>query len=179
MYLSKFTTFYIILLFLFSICACAQETEDIITRQNRTEFATVLLNNSEAIIPLKDLEARRIVSINGNPSFDSTLSNYALVSSIKLLQFKELNDKDNFNTLIIRADSTFLLDQHFVNQIKSIAKSKQLIITIFGSENNLAKLNDLEFPIIWSEDTSSYAERISAELIFGGIAAKGHLKDSI
>lgn len=180
MLLSKSTVFSAILLFLFSMSACAQEkTEDVITRQNRTEATTVLLNNSESIIPLKDLETRKIVSINGNPSFDSTLSNYALVSSIKLRQFKELIDKDNFNTLIIRADSSLFQNQPFIEQIKDIAKNKQLIITVAGPENNLAKLNDLEFPIIWSKDTSRYAQRISAEIIFGGLAAEGHLQDSI
>lgn len=177
MQLPRFIPFFIILLFSFSISACAQEkTEDIITNQNRIEANVVLLNNSGHIIPLKDLETRRIVSINGHPSFDSTLNKYALTSSITLHQLQELN---SINTLIIRADSNFFSGQQFIEQVKHIAKNNQVIITGFGSVDNLAKLNDLEIPIIWSEDTSNYAEKISAELIFGGVAAQGHLKDSV
>lgn len=180
MHLSRLTPLFIVLLFSFSISACAQEqTEDIITSQNRIEAAMVLLNNSGSIIPIKDLETRRIVSVNGHPSFDSTLNNYALVSPIKLHQLKELDDKNKSNTLVIRADSNFFSDQQFIDQIKHIAKDNQVIITGFGPMGGLAKLNDFEVPIIWSEDTSNYAEKTSAELIFGGVAAKGHLKDSI
>src|SRR3546814_1002965 len=116
MHISRFTPFFIILFFLFTISACAQEKiEDIITSQNRIEAAIVLLNNSRSIIPIQDLEARKIVSINGSASFDSTLSNYALVSSIKLHQLKELN-KGNYNTFIIRADSNFFSEGDFIEQ---------------------------------------------------------------
>lgn len=182
MHISRLTPFFIIVLFLFLTSACAQEKiEDVVTSQNRIEANIVLLNNSRSIIPLKDLEIRKIVSVNGNPSFDSTLNNYALVSSIGLHQLKELKDKNDVNTLIIRADSNFFLDEQFIEQIKYMANNNdnQVIITGFGTMKSLARLNDLEVPIIWSEDTSGYAEKTSAELIFGGVAAKGYLKDSI
>jgi len=180
MHLSRFTPLFIILLLSFSISACGQEkTEDIVTAQNQIEASIILLNNSESIIPLKDLERRTIVSIDGHPSFDSTLSKYALISSIKLDQYKELQDKNKFNTLIIRADSSLFSNLQFIEQLKYIVKDNQVIIAGFGPTNDLAKLNDLKVPIIWSDDTSNYAERISAEIIFGGIAAEGHLKDSI
>ncbi len=178
MHISRFTPFFIILFFLFTISACAQEKiEDIITSQNRIEAAIVLLNNSRSIIPIQDLEARKIVSVNGHTSFDSTLRNYALVPSIKLHQLKEL--KGSFNTFIIRADSNFFSDEDFIEQTIDIAKDNQVIITGFGPAVSLAKLNDLDVPIIWSEDTSDYAEKTSAELIFGGVDAEGYLKDSI
>jgi len=178
MHLSRFTPFFFILLFSFSLPACGQEKiEDLVTNQNQIEAAIVLLNNSGSIIPLKDLESRRIISLNGHPSFDSTLSKYAMISPMELHQIKE--DKDSFNTLIIRTDNTFFSDLQFIEQIKHIAQDNQVIIAGFGSTNDLAKLNDLKVPIVWSDDTSKYAEKISAEIIFGGIAAEGLLKDSV
>src|SRR5690554_5925111 len=180
MYLSRVTSFFIILLLSFSIFACGQEKkEDIIATQNQIEAAIVLLNNSNSIIPLKGLEKRGIASINGNPSFDSTLSKYALVSSIKLHQFNQWQYKDNFNTLIIRADSIFFSNLRFIEQLEHIDPENQLVITGFGPMDNLAKLDNLKVPIIWSVDTSNYAEKISAEIIFGGATVYGHLKDSI
>ncbi|MGV3510262.1 MAG: beta-N-acetylglucosaminidase, partial [Sphingobacteriaceae bacterium] len=57
--------------------------------QSKTvEASTVLLNNAQRILPLNDLEKRKIASVNIGSAyqteFDSLLKKYAHVSSFKL-----------------------------------------------------------------------------------------------
>src|SRR5690606_30038511 len=44
---------------------------------------------------------------------------------------------------------------------------------------NLAKLNDVQAPIIWNTDTSTNASIKNAEAIFGGIAVEGKLERTV
>src|SRR5699024_3453047 len=54
-----------------------------------------------------------------------------------------------------------------------------LIIVGKGSYDKLAKLNDIETPIIWSTDTSRQASAMNAQVIFGGLAADGALPSDV
>jgi len=133
-----------------------------------------LLNNEDSIIPLKELENRTIGSINADVPFDSILNKYEFVQAVL-----PGDDAQNFNTLIVQVNDRIFSDSLFISDLRNYAKTKQLVISGIGSMENLAKLNDIRVPIIWSEDTSRNASIMSAEIIFGGVAAKGRLKKPI
>src|SRR5690606_7780594 len=185
MHISKYSTLFI-LLFSCTFLACAQNKPvDFLTNQNRLKATTVLLNNSELVIPLKNLETLKIASIFASSSMTSILTNYDSISNFSsvFLENEEYNNSfdtlSNFNTLIVQVDDKLLADKKFMEALQSISKNKQLIIAGFGSMKSLAKLNDLKAPIIWNNNSSNFAEMISAEIIFGGVAAEGRLKESV
>jgi len=167
----------LIIAFLFSCSfyACAQKKPiEKLSERNRLQSSIVLLNNEDSIIPLKGLETRTIGSINADVPFDSILNKYEFVQAVL-----PGDDAPNFNTLIVQVNDRILSDSLFISSLKNYTKTKQLVISGIGSMKNLAKLNDIRVPIIWSEDTSRNASIMSAEIIFGGVAAKGRLQKTI
>jgi len=163
---------------IFSSCA-QKRAEDILTTQNRIKTTTVLLNNSSSTIPIKNLEDCKIASIYGSSTLDSTLSRYASINRLRSSSFENDTTLTDYNTLLVQVNDELLSDTLLLKQLKNIPHSIQLIIAGFGSLNSLAKLNDITAPIVWSEDTSDYSKMLSAEIIFGGIATEGHLKETV
>lgn len=154
-----------------SYYACAQKKQtNILSDGLETAASTVVLNNSDGDIPLKKLDERKIASINADASFDSLLAYYADVSSI--LPGEEVKQ---FNTLIVEINDKLLADAQFMQSLKDYNKTEDLIIVGKGPYSSLAKLNDIETPIVWSTDTSEQASAINAQVVFGGLAAEGSL----
>src|SRR5690606_13449509 len=156
MHLSRYSTLFI-LLFSSIIFACAQNKPvDFLTNQNRLKATAVLLNNSESLIPLKNLNTLKIASIFTSPSMSSILTKYDSISNLNsLFQVEEdyqngLDTINNFNTLIIQVDDKLLSNKRFIETLENVSKKTQLIITGFGSMKSLAKLNDIKAPIIWN-----------------------------
>ena len=185
MHLSRYSTLFI-LLFSSIFFACAQNKPvDFLTNQNRLKATAVLLNNSESLIPLKNLNTLKIASIFTSPSMSSILTKYDSISNLNsLFQVEEdyqngLDTINNFNTLIIQVDDKLLSNKRFIETLENVSKKTQLIITGFGSMKSLAKLNDIKAPIIWNHNSGNFAEMISAEIIFGGIAAEGRLQTQV
>lgn len=181
------------LLILCSFTACAQkhqENTEILASINTISSNLVLLNNSQDIIPLKNLEKLNIASVSLNFSyaipFDSLLNKYTKVSSFTSGNYQNsttLNDLEDdlkyFNTVIIALPSEATNDARNLNFITSIAKSKQVIIALLGDSRGLAALDGLNAPIIWSNQNNAMAAEISAQVIFGGIGANKRLTAGI
>ncbi|WP_118193772.1 serine hydrolase domain-containing protein [Albibacterium indicum] len=154
-----------------SYYACAQKNQ---TGNHPTESGTsstvVLLNNLNNKVPLKQLDERKIASMNTDVTFDSLLNYYADITPI--LPGDDVNE---YNTLIVEINDKLLADEPFMQSLKEYNKTEDLILVGKGPYTSLAKLNDIETPIIWTTDTSKNASAINAQVVFGGIAVNGVL----
>lgn len=137
-----------------------------------------LFNNQAKTIPLKGLAEKKIASINTGSAyalaFDSLLSKYASVKSFEMSGYFKF-----YTTLIIQVTAQSLNDPEVIKFITENQKRKELVIAGFGELSSLKKLDFFTGPVIWSTAFSAAAAEQSAQLIFGGIAAKGTLKQTI
>ncbi|KIO75044.1 beta-N-acetylglucosaminidase [Pedobacter lusitanus] len=173
--------------------ACAQEhqkNEELLKVNSNILQHTVLLNNQNSIIPLTELEKKNIASVSLGFAFqnvsDSLLNKYAKVTSFSSASYEnspELgkleNDLKFFNTIIISITDQEAPKARYINFINSIAKSKSVIIALYGQQTNLAPFDSLTAPILWSQDKNIQAASLIPQLIFGGIAAGNKLTRNI
>ncbi|WP_423148604.1 serine hydrolase domain-containing protein [Rubrolithibacter danxiaensis] len=178
-----------------TITACAQPSTHVsnqkwVSNIREAELATVLLNNQPAIIPLRDLQSKKVASVNLSASFntvfDSILNKYAKADVFSALSFNaspvQLNllngDLKFYNTIIVQVTDAGLNNPAIMSFIKDMEKNRQLILVLNGNVSSLANLDSINSPIIWSAKESAEQAQVSAQLIFGGLAASGKLKQS-
>lgn len=179
-----------------TITACAQSpihlsNQQYLLEEKNVQNSTVLLNNSKKVIPLENLEVKKIASINFSSAyasaFDSLLNKYAKVVSFPSsaynsgnVNYDDLNaDLKFYNTIIIQVTDNSLSDLLVVDFIKDIQKSKAIIISYFGDVRGLSKLDGLNVPIIWSATKSDVSAGFVAQLIFGGVSASAKLPQNV
>lgn len=150
------------------------------------EKAIVLLNNRQAIIPVRQLEKRKIVSISfglaNQISFDSLLNKYSPLSYLNADKYKDstdLNDLEDdlkyYNTVIVAIDNSEVSIPKVQNFLEDISKRKDLIIAFFGDGSSLKNLNRISTPVIWCPKNNLEASIVVPQIIFGGIAAEARL----
>ncbi|WP_316799854.1 serine hydrolase domain-containing protein [Pedobacter frigidisoli] len=171
------------------LMACAQEhtaNEKKLSVANSITQSTVVLNNQDSIIPLKSLDKKNIASVSLGFSysmvFDSLANKYDKVSSFSASSYKDsvnLNDLEDdlkyFNTIIVAIDDQSATQAKYVNFIKSISKTKKIILAVFGNGIALKTFDTLQSPIVWTAQNSTDAAAIVPQYIFGGIAAVNKL----
>jgi CubicO group peptidase (beta-lactamase class C family) len=182
-------TLFVSLLALFTFSACAQDhqqNEQILSLINSVSSNTVLLNNHERVIPLLDLDKKNIASVNLGFSYqrltDSLLNKYAKVTSFSSTDYPNastLNDLEDdlkyYNTILVTLPSEGANDVRNINFILSLAKSKQVILSLFGEGRSLGALDELKAPLIWSDQNTPVAAIIIPQVIFGGISVSKKL----
>jgi CubicO group peptidase (beta-lactamase class C family) len=174
------------LVIIFTLSACAQEhknNEDRLKLITSISKGSVLLNNQKNLIPIVGLAAKRFASVdlgfNHQLAFDSLLNKYANVQAISAEKYRDsttLNDLEDdlkyFNTIIIAVTNEMTSNGKYLNFLTNIAKSKNVIIALFGEGKGLANLDQLTAPILWSSQTNQEASMVIPQIIFGGIAAQ-------
>lgn len=170
---------------LFALSACAQQehqqNEQVLMISNGIANSTILLNNQENIVPLLNLDKRNIASVNlgfnNQQVFDSLLNKYAKITAFSMADYSSsatLNDLEDdlkyFNTVLITMPSSAVNDSRNVSFILSIAKSKQVVISIFGEGKALNSFDGLKTPILWTAQNTPVSAAILPQMIFGGIA---------
>jgi CubicO group peptidase (beta-lactamase class C family) len=167
--------------------ACGQEHQEAknwLEKFKNAGQATVVLNNEKALLPLKKLESKTIASIDlgykHHIIFDSILNKYSNIDAFPVTtNLNTLNaDLKFYNTIIIQVtDSTDFNDEtmFFINQMEN---TRQVVISYFGEGKNLAKLNNIKAPIVFSPVKNQQAASFSAQLIFGGVQCIGRLSFS-
>ena len=124
------------------LMACAQEhtaNEKKLSIANAISRTTVLLNNQDAIVPLKSLDKKNIASVSlsfaYSTVFDSLANKYDKITSFSADSYKDsvnLNDLEDdlkyFNTVLIAIDDQNVNKAKYINFINSISKNKQVII---------------------------------------------------
>lgn len=177
------------LLSLCSLTACAQkhkENAEILANINTISSNTVLLNNHENTIPLKAIDKMSIASVSLSfpyaMAFDSLLNKYTKVTSFNSTAYQSSTTLNNleddlkyFNTVIISLSAEASSDARNMNFLLSLAKSKQVIVALFGSSNSLSAFDAVKAPIIWADQNSAVSAEIIPQVIFGGIGVNNRL----
>jgi beta-N-acetylhexosaminidase len=159
------------------------------------EESVTIVRNDENIIPLAKLDTLRIASVStgyGNTTpFQDRLACYAPVSNFSLK--KEPSDAEiailksklePFNLVIISVQNTSIwggspygISGGVLKFLGEVSKDKKVILDVFASPYSLRLLEDLPqaAAIVLSYQDHPLMQDISAQLIFGGIAATGKL----
>jgi CubicO group peptidase (beta-lactamase class C family) len=171
--------------------ACAQTTDLAYLKEEKlVEKTTVLFNNNNNLIPLRNIGNLKIASIHlANPQargFDSLINKYAKVQSFDVGSYDNgkqsgyLNvDLRPYNTLIIQLTEPDLRNQQLVKLITDNQKVKNVIVAYFGNGGRLSLIDEVTAPILYSERESAIAAYYSAQAIFGGVAITQKLATSI
>ena len=186
-------TITVCLLAISTFSACAQDhqrNEDLLKVNTNILQHTVLLNNQQHIIPLTSLEKKNIASVSLGFAFqntsDSLLNKYAKVTPFSSAKYENLpellkleDDLKFFNTIIISIQDLETTKPKYINFINSLAKTKSVIIALYGQQTNLVTFDSLSAPIVWTQDKSIQSASLLPQIIFGGIAASNKLPRNI
>lgn len=152
--------------------------------------STILLNNAQDVVPLKDLESKKIANISFGSShskvFSSILKKYSAVTSFNVFNSNQQLAIDTlnanlkfFNTVILEVTDVSLNHVPVQNFITEIQKVKQLIIVAYGNSKTLHFLNKVDCPILWIPENTREAAIYAAQAVFGGIAITARLPQNL
>ncbi|WP_285010623.1 serine hydrolase domain-containing protein [Pedobacter faecalis] len=173
--------------------ACAQNhqhNQQILAVSNTVIRNTVLLNNERGIIPLRSLNEKNIASVgldfSGQPLFDSLANKYAQVTSFTTGNYKNATGLDAleenlkfFNTVIISLPAQRISDSRNRNFIFNVARTKDVVLCLFGGLSSLSLLDSLNAPLIWTDQSTPIAYTLVPQAIFGGIALDKKLNSTL
>ena len=174
------------LIFAFAITGVFSQDQTVVNRIKAAEQTTVLLNNPNGLIPLKNLKDLTIASVDfGIPNstvFDSIVAKYW---TLKTFNADTLNTSDDFNNLhkklklfnlvIIKISDKTPNNTILSRFISDLESQTQVILVLSGTGSNLSKFEKSKSPLIWSRLQNEETSSVAAQLIFGGIAATGQL----
>lgn len=156
------------------------------------ENAITVLKNRETILPIKNLDKQKIAYVkigdDNNDSFVSTLQKYADVTVVEDKNLDSLQVKlAPFTTVIIgyhKSDVAFKNDDFRTDELAKIsflAQRNNVILDVFAKPYSLIPLDNFDAVkgLVISYQNTTISQIVSAELIFGAIAAKGKLPVSI
>ncbi|MEJ5993086.1 serine hydrolase [Pedobacter sp. Du54] len=180
------------LILVFTLSACAQDhkqNENRLKTINAISKSAVLLNNQKKLIPITGLADKRFASVNlgfnYQLEFDSLLNKYADVKAIDAGVYKDsttLNDLEDdlkyFTTVVIALTDEMTTSGKYLHFITNMAKSKEVVVALFGEGKSLAVFDQLNIPIVWTSQINTESAMVIPQLIFGGIAAQKTLSKS-
>lgn len=165
-----------------------------------TEASLTLLRNKKYILPLQTLDTLRIAALaigtTKETDFQRGLARYTAVdtfflspnSSIAELQ-RMKEQLQNYNLVIagvhrlqLKAGSgTFGITAEMNLFLKDLIRSKPTIVNVFGNVYSLAKFEgvDKADAVLAAYQENELAQDLAAQIIFGGIGAKGKLPVTI
>lgn len=169
--------------------------ESKLVRRKLVENAMTLLRNDNDIIPIQGLSKLKLASVSlgakKETPFQKMLSNYAPIDHFQLPakpSQKEVNDlisklKGYNQTLIgVHASSRspkkkFGLTSQMMDVIDTLGKARSTIISIFANPYSLGKFPRIAngSAIVMAYENTLLSQEYAAQLIFGGIEAKGKL----
>lgn len=160
-----------------------QKNQGWLQQQKQIASSTVLLNNEQGFIPIKDIE-QKIASVNIGTAnaevFDSLLNKYTAVTSFSASPsdsaFTNLSiDLKFYNTVIVEMLSAALADQRILTFLYDIQKSRHLTLVVYGRPAALTYAKGIHHPVISSINDTPGAANLAAQLIFGGVSATAKL----
>lgn len=170
------------------------QPEAYVLRKSLYQNAITLLNNENNLVPLTQLESRKIahVQIGGrdNGPFYQTLRKYSEVEYFYLPSVSDGKTRTGmvkllkgYNTVIVSVEGmnkyskrNFGLGQgtrDFIGEVNKL-EDTELVLTLFGSPYSL-KFFDEESAIVLAYESHPDAQIAAAEAIFGAIPIKGTL----
>lgn len=164
------------------------EPKRILQLRNWFEAGITLVKNRKRIIPLAISEKKKFACVHiGNTSFspfDSLVSYYAPISSfyyptkksdtIPALSYRKFR---RYSTLIVAIDKHIAIDTlrdvRFLHSLKKLDKRKDIVVVNFATPCNLNYFNTCGIVQCYSSHT--FAQELSAQMLFGGIETKSQL----
>lgn len=163
------------------------------------EASLTVLRNEQDLLPVKQLEGKNIASISigleGMSDFQRSLSLYTQVEHFNLKNeasregIKKLKDQlkaYDFVIVGIHDESKFPRNTVKMNDevqqfLKKLISEKTTVVSLFKNPYTLGKIENIENAsalIVTYQDTE-YTEDLAAQLIFGGVGARGKLPVSV
>jgi len=159
------------------------------------ESAITLVNNNNDLLPLKRLDTLKIASVGIGISeintFQETLGLYTDVDHFFInkeavwAEFDTLINKlSDYNLVIVgnfdadsRSSYNYGISRQAVGFIHRLTEKSRVVLDIFANPYSLSKFNGLNLVdvVIMSYTDNKLSQSSSAQLIFGGIPAKGKL----
>ena len=148
---------------------------------------TVLLNDPAHLVPLMELDQRRIaVVLPDNRSMESFYGQLARYAGTDRFSWPSDSAGGNrldeslklYNTLIFVLDGSRADDPGSLQFIQAQAVGKDVLTILFGEGQNLQKLEGTTNPVLWNPGTDELAQRYSAMSVFGGMACTAKLSQT-
>lgn len=174
---------------LYNLANDLNRLKDDLLYENLIESALTVVKNEKSLLPLRDLETKKIAYValgdaTGSVFLDE-LKKYTKVHEIKAEQLDGIVAKlQNYNTVVIGFHKSnanpwerFKFSQKEMVWLYEISRSNTVILDVFARPyalNDLLSVENIE-AIVMSYQNSSIAQKKSAQLIFGAIGAKGKL----
>ncbi|HET7361902.1 MAG TPA: glycoside hydrolase family 3 N-terminal domain-containing protein [Salinimicrobium sp.] len=173
--------------------------EDLNTIKNKVlyyklmENALTVIKNDKAIVPIKNLRIKKIAYVHfgeasGEPFYDQ-LTKYADVDWIKADHLNEmLKALEKYNLVIVgfhKSNASPWKDYSFTEKelvwLYEIARKNRIILNIFASPYALLDMETTSNfeGIVIGYQNSPIAQKLTAQLLFGAITAKGRLPVSV
>ena len=155
------------------------------------ENAITVLKNDKNILPIKDLSQKIAYVKLGeavNSSFVATLKKYTEVTEVSHTNIDSLNiELKKYNTVIVGLHKkNGVWEKQNVSEtelfwLQEIAKNNKVILDVFAKPYSLLPVTNFENieGLVLSYQNSDISQIVSAELLFGAVAAKGKLPVSI
>ncbi|MEM5566150.1 glycoside hydrolase family 3 N-terminal domain-containing protein [Psychroserpens sp. AS72] len=170
-----------------TLVADLNRLQDDVLYEELMEASTTVLKNKENILPLRHLETKKIAYVelgdSSGTTFYNELKKYTKVHKIEADKLDELITKlQNYNTVIVgfhkKNDNPWqgykFTDKEMV-WLYEIARTNTVILDVFARPYAMIDLTTIENieGVVMSYQNSDIAQQISAQTIFGGVAAKG------
>lgn len=174
--------------------ACAQtphqQNQGFLAAKRSIESSTVLLNNQNQLVPIKNLDQQKIASIHfgfeNATVFDSLLNKYTKVQSFDAASYAGSRTLDNlsfdlkfYTTVIVQLNKQDLDNPALPSFLSELGQRKNLIIACFGASQLRPEFDLLKGVILWSPINSPVAANYAAQMVFGGVAANQKLSGNI
>lgn len=176
-----------------NLIADLNRPKDDILYQDLMENAITLLQNKNELLPLKNLELRNIAYVNmGNAdasSFLKSLKKYTQVEQVSANTLDQLvSELNQYNTVIVGLHSSnespwkpYQFSNKELIWLNEIARTNTVILTAFTKPytlNDITSFSNIE-SVVMAYQNSNIAQETAAQIIFGGLPAKGTLPVSI
>ncbi|MDG1778507.1 MAG: glycoside hydrolase family 3 N-terminal domain-containing protein [Flavobacteriaceae bacterium] len=167
--------------------------KDDILYEQLMQNAHTLVKNSKSNVPLRDLELRRIAYValgdDKGDTFFNTLQNYTEVVHVESENLDDLiQNLKQFNTVVIgfhKSDESPWKPYQFSNKelvwLQEIARNNEVVLTVFAKPyalEDLKSFTNIE-SILMAYQNSEISQQVAAQIIFGGLSAKGKLPVSV
>ncbi|EDP70722.1 b-glycosidase, glycoside hydrolase family 3 protein [Flavobacteriales bacterium ALC-1] len=163
--------------------------KDDLLYENLMEGAITVVKNTNSLLPLRDLQTKKIAYVSFGDSkgsvFLNELKKYTKVHQIKSDKLDGIITKlQNYNTVIVGFHKSndspwkkYKFSQKELAWLYEIARTNTVILDVFTMPyalNDLTTIENIE-GIVMSYQNSRIGQEKSAQLIFGAIGAKGKL----
>ncbi len=154
------------------------------------ENAITLVENKNDLLPLKNLELRKIAYVNMGSAdasiFVKSLNKYTQVDVVSANNLDQLvSELNQYNTVVVGLHTSnaspwkpYQFSEKELVWLYEIARTNTVVLTVFAKPyalNDFKSFTNFE-SIVMAYQNSPIAQKIAAQLIFGGLSFKGKLE---